>query len=86
MTKLARRAIDLLRKSDRKDETFPAVWDYIKRMTDGKHTGLHALIDAKLDGAADSYRDAIIQTIVDALESGDLRLLEVQKQPTEKEI
>lgn len=71
----AQKAIRLLAKS-RIPDIFPAIWEAIHRLTDGQFTRLNEYLRAELAGEASEKREAIIRIIIQALESGDVSLLE----------
>jgi hypothetical protein len=76
MTKLADRAITLIRKCDRKSDVMPSIWLFVERQTGGRYMRLSDLIAADMDGDFDAHRTAILARIVAALELRDLSLLE----------
>lgn len=77
MSKLALRAIALLRKCDRKSDTFPAIWAFIAWRTGNQYFRLTDLIEADLGGVFAEQRDEILTVVCEALESGDLRPLDL---------
>ncbi len=78
--KLARTALLLLRKSGGRDDIYLVMWEYIFRVTDGKFKRLADYVTAPAEmlptGHSDERRDEILRTIISALESGDIALLE----------
>jgi hypothetical protein len=72
---LARKALQLLRKRNHGD-TLPIVWEFIHRMTKGKFARLGDLVCAELPEEEDRRRDELLTIICQALEAGDLALLE----------
>ena len=72
MTKMGIRAITLLRRANRKDDTFPAIWAFVRRASGGKFLALHQVVAADRD----ELTAAILERVVEALDGGNLPLLE----------
>lgn len=81
MTKLEQTAIALLRKSDRRGEVYPAVWNCVNCMTSGRFKSLSQLLEADLCPDDERLRDLIVERVVAALESGNLDLLAEEGPP-----
>jgi predicted nucleotidyltransferase len=76
LTKLAKRAIDLLRKAQGKGEALPAIWGFVIRSTNKRQSDLAGLIEEELHTPEEeSKRNRILETVVRALETDNLDLL-----------
>ena len=74
MTKMGLRAIMLLRKASRKDDTYPLIWSFVRRASGGRFVQLHQVVAAE----PDEMTAAILERVVAALDSGGLPLLETE--------